>query len=341
MNSGYAVVRTTESIPVNQNTNHVLVTGGCGYIGSHTAKALKQKGYRVTILDWTRRDHTLKFCDDFVHADYDSETTYQYIKLNKPGAIVHCAGYISVGESVQNPSKYYINNVAKTARFLQQLITKSTPPAIVFSSSASVYGNPASVPITEDFPIQPMSPYGQTKAMTEQMLKSFSHAYGLPSICLRYFNACGADPYNYELGQELGAGHIIARLLEARLRNQTFTLNGTDFSTRDGTCIRDYIHVWDLSQAHVLSIEHLFEHKQTLQLNLGTNMGFSNKEVVDTVNRVVGPVEVEYGPRRAGDPDCLIADATHAKSVLGWQPQYSTLPVIVDTAWKWYNGQRI
>lgn len=326
---------------MKQSTNHVLVTGGCGYIGSHTAKALKRKGYRVTILDWTRREHTLKFCDDFVHADYDSKEAYKFIEANLPDAVVHCAGYLSVGESVEKPAIYYANNVAKTANFLEQLLTYSVLPHIVFSSSASVYGNPKSVPVNESANIQPMSPYGHTKAITEQMLQDFDRAYGLKSISLRYFNACGADPYDYELGQAAGAGHIIARLLEARLRNSTFTLNGIDFATSDGTCVRDYIHVWDLAQAHVLSIEHLFKHGQTLQLNLGTNMGFSNKEVIDTVDRVVGPVQIEYGPRRAGDPDCLIADATLAKKTLGWQPQYSTLPVIVDTAWKWYDGQRI
>ena len=326
---------------MKQNTKHVLVTGGCGYIGSHTAKLLKLKGYHVTILDWTRRDHTLKFCDEFVHADYNSENAYQFLKLNKPDAIVHCAGYISVGESVQDPSKYYINNVAKTAEFLKKLLALSTLPVVVFSSSASVYGNPKSVPITEDFTIQPMSPYGHTKAITEQMLMDFDRAYGLKSISLRYFNACGADPHDFELGQEPGAGHIIARLLEARLNNKEFTLNGTDFNTPDGTCIRDYVHVWDLASAHVLAIEHLLANQQTLQLNLGTNMGFSNKEVVDTVNRVIGDVKVNYGPRRNGDPDKLIADAGQARQLLNWQPQYSTLPMIVDTAWKWYNGKRI
>lgn len=326
---------------MKRSTKHVLVTGGCGYIGSHTAKLLKLKGYRVTILDWTQRDHTLKFCDDFVYADYDSEAAYKFIKANVPDAIVHCAGYLSVGESVDHPARYYANNVAKTANFLERLLTYPVLPVIVFSSSASVYGNPASVPVKEDSVIQPMSPYGHTKAITEQMLKDYDRAYGLKSICLRYFNACGADPVNYELGQQPGAGHIIARLLESKLKDQVFTLNGTDFNTRDGTCIRDYIHVWDLAQAHVLSIEHLLTHQTTMQLNLGTNIGFSNQDVVNAVRRVVGEVKIATGPRRAGDPDQLIADASLAKTVLGWQPQYSTLPVIVDSAWKWYNGQRI
>ena len=326
---------------MKKSINHVLVTGGCGYIGSHTAKALKQKGYRVTILDWSRRDHTLKFCDNFVYADYDSEAAYKFIKADLPDAVVHCAGYLSVGESVQHPARYYANNVAKTANFLERLLTYPRLPAVVFSSSASVYGNPDSVPVNETATIQPMSPYGHTKAITEQMLQDYDRAYGLKSVCLRYFNACGADPENYELGQAPGAGHIIARLLEAQLNNAEFTLNGTDFDTPDGTCIRDYVHVWDLATAHVLAIEHLLKGGSSLQLNLGTNMGFSNQQVVDTVNRVVGPTKVNTGPRRAGDPDRLIADATLAKKTLGWQPQYSTLPVIVDTAWKWYRDQRI
>lgn len=322
---------------MNQNIKHVLITGGCGYIGSHTAKAFKQKGYQVTILDWVERKHTLKFCDTFVHADYDSIESYEYIAKHSPDAIVHCAGHLLVGESVQDPIKYYTNNVAKTSNFLGFLVSCKKLPVLVFSSSASVYGNPATIPVNEFSAIQPMSPYGHTKAMTEQMLNDADHAYGLKSISLRYFNACGADPYDYELGQSPGAGHIIARLLDAKLSNQTFTLNGTDFNTPDGTCIRDYVHVWDLAVAHVLAVEHLFVNQQTLQLNLGTNIGFSNQNVINTVRRQVGEVNISIGPRRMGDPDQLIADASRARAILNWQPQYSTLPVIVNSAWKWYQ----
>lgn len=327
-----------ENTQVKQNTKHVVVTGGCGYIGSHIVKALHQQGgYTVTVIDWTKRDHTLKYADRFVHTDFDSDAAYTYLKLYPADAIVHCAGYLIVGESVQDPGSYYVNNVAKTANFLNKLRFSNQLPVVVFSSSAAVYGNPNKLPITEDSPIQPMSPYGHSKAMTEQMLTDLDRAYGLKSACLRYFNACGADPYAAELGQEPGATHIIARLLEARLKQATFTLNGTDFNTADGTCVRDYVHVWDLATAHIKAIEYLLEHQTSIKLNLGTNLGVSNREVIRHVNAIAGKVDIAEAGRRAGDPDILVADATLARKLLNWQPQYSTLPVIVDTAWEWYK----
>jgi UDP-glucose 4-epimerase len=250
---------------------------------------------------------------------------------------VHCAGYLVVSESVHVPGDYYINNVAKTANFLSKLTVLPKIPVVVFSSSAAVYGNPSQLPITETSPIQPMSPYGHSKAMTEQMLSDFDRAYGLKSACLRYFNACGADPYDAELGQEPGATHIIARLLDAQLTQQQFTIFGTDFNTPDGTCVRDYVHVWDLATAHILAIEYLLEHKTSVKLNLGTNLGVSNREVVGHVNAIAGTVNFDLAGRRSGDPDKLVADATLAGNLLNWQPQYSTLPMIVDTAWRWYQ----
>ena len=327
-----------ESTLVKQNTKHIVVTGGCGYIGSHIAKALhKQGGYHVTVIDWVRREHTLKHCDHFIEADFDSETTYDYLKLYPADAVVHCAGYLLVGESVTDPAAYYTNNVAKTANFLSKLVKLPNIPVVVFSSSAAVYGNPTTLPITESSPIQPMSPYGHSKAMTEQMLTYFDHAYGLKSACLRYFNACGADPYDAELGQAAGASHIIARLLDAQLNHQQFTLNGTDFNTPDGTCVRDYVHVWDLAIAHISAIEYLLKQQTSIKLNLGTNMGFSNRDIIKHVNAITGQVDMVEGARRAGDPDELVADASLAKTTLNWHPQYSTVPIIVDTAWQWYQ----
>lgn len=322
---------------MNQNTKRILITGGCGYIGSHIAKAFKRKGYNVAVVDWIKQEHTLKFCDHFLPADYGADITHMFVEQYAPDAIVHCAGYLLVGESVTDPAKYYTNNIAKTCNFLSKLIELPEKPVVVFSSSASVYGNPATIPVAETSTIQPLSPYGQTKAVTEQLLKDFDRAYGLRSISLRYFNACGADPYSYELGQAPGASHIIAKLLDAKLSNQPFVLNGNDFNTADGTCVRDYVHVWDLAVAHVLAVEHLLANQQTLQLNLGTNIGYSIKEVIDAVKTQVGNVDIQIGSRRAGDPATLIADATLAKNILGWQPQFSTLPVIVDSAWKWYQ----
>ena len=329
----------TGSILVNQSTKKVVITGGSGYIGSHTAKVLTNAGYHVISVDRVTRPHTLPYVDEFLAADYDSEAVYEMIYSEKPDAIVHCANYLLVGESVVNPGIYYNNNVAKTARFLDQIRMMPKKPVIVFSSSAAVYGNVDTVPINESALKQPINPYGWSKLMIEQMLTDFDHAYGLKSASLRYFNACGADPYDYALGQSAGASHIIARLLDAQIDNSSFILNGTDFNTPDGTCVRDYIHVWDLAVAHKLAIEHLLATQQSVQLNLGTNTGFSNNDVIRCVHELAGNVEIVVGPRRSGDPDTLIADATKAKELLGWQPQYSTLPIIVDTAWKWYQNR--
>lgn len=327
---------------MSQNTKTVVVTGGCGFIGSHIAKVLQYCGYKVTIIDKVRREHTLKYCDHFINDDFDSEESHNYFASTKVDAIVHCAGYIVVGDSVGNPSKYYENNVAKTITFLDKLIAynkflQRELPVVVFSSSAAVYGNPKTVPIKETAATKPMNPYGHSKLMIEQVLKDHSHAYGLKSISLRYFNACGADPYEHDLGQAPGATHIIPRLVDAYKNKTTFTINGSNFKTEDGTCVRDYIHVQDLATAHIKAIEYLLSGGKTQALNLGTNMGYSNDQVVDTFCRMIGEIEVEYGPRREGDPDVLVADATKAKEILNWQPQYSTMPVIIDSIREWYN----
>lgn len=328
---------------MNQSTKiRVLITGGCGYIGSHIAKALLLTGgYDITIVDRVKRDHTLKYCHQFIEADFDSDTVYKYLHEYEPHAIVHCAGSLLVGESVVDPGLYYDNNVAKTARFLNQIRQVKSMPVVVFSSSAAVYGTPQNLPIDESDQVQPINPYGHTKAMVEQMLTDFDSAYGLTFACLRYFNACGADPYEYELGQAPGATHIIARLMEAKLNNAPFTLYGTDFNTPDGTCIRDYVHVWDIANAHVKAIEYLLSHRTSVKLNLGSNFGHSNREVINRVVEVIGNIDIIEGPRRDGDPDELVARSTKANSILNWQPQYSTLPVIIDTAWKWYSRNNI
>jgi UDP-glucose 4-epimerase len=324
---------------VNQSIKHVVITGGCGYIGSHIAKAMQRHGgYRVTVIDRVSRRHTLKYCDQFLIADYDSDETYIRLCNDPPDAIVHCAGSLLVGESVVNPALYYDNNVAKTARFLDQVRQLPHLPVIVFSSSAAVYGNPASVPITELSTIQPINPYGHTKAIVEQMLADFDHAYGLKSVCLRYFNACGADN---DIGQEVGASHIIARLLDAKLANNTFTLNGTDFNTTDGTCVRDYIHVNDLATAHITAIDYLLEVGESNQFNLGTNEGISNQQIINQVLKTVGHIDIQTGPRRIGDPDILIADATKAWEVLAWEAEYSSLETIVTSAWDWYQHREL
>jgi len=318
----------------------IVVTGGCGYIGSHIARYLKQhlENCHIYIIDRERRDHTLKNVDGFLHADYVSKQSLLWLDELQPDVIVHCAGDISVGESVTDPAKYYDNNVAKTITFLNHVKDYEKKPLVLFSSSASVYGNPDHVPLVETDRVRPISPYGHTKDIIEQLLQNYNQAYGLPSVCFRYFNAAGAEPLNYDLGQELGAGHIIARLLESKINNQAFTLNGMDYATPDRTCIRDYIHVWDLADAHFRAIQWNTDGRAAI-FNLGTNQGISNQEIIDYVNLKHGPVRVLIGSRRPGDPDKLIADATLARTALAWKPKYSTIDQIVNSAYRWYTRE--
>jgi len=212
-------------------------------------------------------------------------------------------------------------------------------PVVMFSSSASVYGEPEQLPISEQSAIQPISPYGSTKAMTERILSDYARAYGLSSIVFRYFNAAGAMPGTYDLGQEPGATHIVARVLEASIAGRAFTVNGSDFDTEDGTCVRDYVHVWDIAQAHVRAAHYANREGSHLYrvFNLGTNAGISNKQIVDYVAEHYGLPHVNFGERRAGDPAALIADATQAREVLGWTPVNSSLSSIVDSAYRWYT----
>ena len=318
----------------------IVVTGGCGYIGSHISRYLKQqdKNYTVYVIDRERRDHTLKNVDGFLHTDIVSRQSLLWLDELQPDVIVHCAGDLSVRESVEDPAKYYDNNVSKTITLLNHVKDYKKKPLVLFSSSASVYGNPDHVPLVETDRVKPISPYGHTKDIIEQVLQNYNQAYGLPSVCFRYFNAAGAEPYNSDLGQAPGAGHIIARLLESRIRDEVFTLNGVDFNTPDRTCIRDYIHVWDLADAHHRAIQWNVN-QQFAVFNLGTNSGISNQEIIDYITLKYGPLKLKVGDRRSGDPDQLIANASLAQNVLKWNPNYSTINQIVDSAYKWYTRE--
>lgn len=318
----------------------VLVTGACGYIGSHVCKHLQTAGYRVIGVDRVERDHTLSYMNFLVHADYYSESVINLLKDEPIHAVIHCAGTSLVGPSVDDPAEYYTNNVAKTAMFLDVLRRLPNPPVFVFSSSASVYGSPDVDVITEDTPWNPVSPYGQTKAMIELMLTDMCKAYNMAAMSLRYFNACGADVDTGALGQAPGATHIIARLLESIRDRKQFTLYGNDYDTPDGSCIRDYVHVNDLAEAHVCAIQYLlsFEHNQHYMVNLGSGRGYSNVDVIAAVARHVGPVDLIQGARRAGDPDRLVASNDLAHAYLGWSPVHSDLETIITSAWRWYNN---
>jgi UDP-glucose 4-epimerase len=318
----------------------IVVTGGCGYIGSHIVRAFKQHypDCKMVVVDRVRRGHTLKDVDWFIMDDFANEGTLQGIVDMKPDLIVHCAGTSLVGPSVKNPAEYYENNVLKTIKLLNALKDMEKSPVVLFSSSASVYGE-ANVPAFESDLVNPISPYGKTKAMTEQILADYQSAYGIPSVCFRYFNAAGAMPGTSDLGQEPGATHIVARVLEAKINNTTFVLNGNEYPTADGTCVRDYIHVWDIAQAHIKAFELTLtdDTPQARVLNLGTNQGISNQQIIDYVTERYGMFDLEVGPIRAGDPAELIANADEAHDVLHWTPFFSNIESIIGSAYKWYT----
>jgi UDP-glucose 4-epimerase len=245
---------------------------------------------------------------------------------------------------MDDPGEYYDNNISKTIRLLNFVKDFTKKPLIMFSSSASVYGEPDCLPIKEYDDIRPISPYGNTKAMTETILRDYWGAYAVPSMCFRYFNAAGAMPDTADLGQEPDATHIVARVLEASIAGRAFTINGGDFDTPDGTCIRDYVHVWDIAQAHVRGVEYLYKWSDIPNVgasvfNLGTNQGVSNKEIVDYVVKKYGVPFINYGPKRWGDPAELVADASEAREKLKWIPKYSNIETIINTAYQWYKHQ--
>ena len=311
----------------------VVVTGAAGYIGGQVALQLKDAGHTVVGID--RRPlqkHQKGLLDSFVLADFDSDTAFKKLLNVRPDAIVHCAGTSLVGPSIKNPSEYYFNNVAKTLELIT-FITRAMPQTrFIFSSSAATYGEPVMVPCDEVDPTEPVSPYGESKLMIDMMLESYHRAYGLDYVSFRYFNACGADPRGRH-GQEPGATHIIARVLESIRDNQEFTLYGDNYPTPDGTCIRDYVHVDDIARAHVLALD------QTIPAgiyNLGSNMGTSNREIIAAAERITNKtLTVTVGEQRVGDPPMLTASADKFNAVAGaWQSH--SLDDMIQHAWAWY-----
>jgi UDP-glucose-4-epimerase GalE len=323
----------------------VVVTGGCGYIGSHVARAFKQNGDNVIIIDRVMREHTLKDCDGYYIGDFAGTEGLATIHTLEPDIVVHCAGTSLVGPSMSNPSEYYDNNIAKTIKMLNVIKSMSKPAVVMFSSSASVYGEPVyDHALSEDDQIHPISPYGNTKAITETILRDYYNAYNLHSMCFRYFNAAGAEPTTFDLGQEPNATHIIARALEAKINNTAFTMNGWDFNTEDGTAVRDYIHVWDIARAHVLGASYLLDdypQHGAYIYNLGTKKGTSNLQIINYITAKYGALDVVNGPRRAGDPAKLYADSSKANRDLNWTPLFSDLETIIDSAYKWYTKNGI
>jgi UDP-glucose 4-epimerase len=314
----------------------VVVTGAAGYIGGQTLLNLVDQGHEVLGIDnRIPPKHLLKIPGVWWHTgDYATELAFAGIHQFQPDAIIHCAGTSLVGPSVTDPATYYENNFVKTKKLLDFLIVNGmTSTRIIFSSSAATYGEPVMTPCQEIDPAEPISPYGQSKLMIEWMLSSYGQAYGIDSVAFRYFNACGADS-RARHGQEPGATHIIARVLESVRDGTICTLYGTDYPTPDGTCIRDYIHVEDLADAHIRAMDRAIP---AGVYNLGTNTGHSNLEVITTAATVTKiAITHKNGPRRAGDPAMLTADAGKFMAAGNWQPQWG-LEDIISHAWAWYN----
>ena len=313
----------------------VVVTGVSGYIGGQTALLLKDAGERVVGIDRRALPPHLKgVCDRFVQEDFSSKHALSVIVQERPDAIVHCAGTSLVGPSVLDPAVYYENNVVNTFALLE-IVRRAMPRTkFVYSSSAATYGEPVMLPIHEVDPAEPVSPYGQSKLMVDMMLESYHRAYGINYVSFRYFNACGADPKGRH-GQEPGATHIIARVLEAIRDDAEFTLNGVDFPTTDGSCIRDYIHVDDIARAHSLAIYH---DVPAGVYNLGSNNGVSNRQIIAAAERITGKkVKVVMGAARPGDPPQLTASAAKfGMAAGGWGCHY-TLDDMIQHAWNWYS----
>jgi UDP-arabinose 4-epimerase len=318
----------------------VLVTGGAGYIGSHTCKALRAAGYTPVTFDNLVYGHAeavrwgvLERGDIGDRARLDA-----VISDHAPTAIVHFAAYAYVGESVTDPGKYYRNNVAGTLTLLEAARDHGIG-RFIFSSTCATYGVPSEIPIVETTPQAPINPYGASKLMIERVLADFGVAHDLRWIALRYFNAAGADPGN-ETGEcHDPETHLIPLALDAASgRRPALTIFGKDYDTADGTCVRDYIHVSDLADAHVLALAALERGVASQPLNLGNGNGFSVLDVVRTVEAITGlKVPHDFGPRRAGDPPALISNARRARETLGWQPRYADLDAIVRTAWAWHQ----
>lgn len=317
---------------------HILVVGGAGYIGSHMVKMLCRKGIDVTTLDNLSSGHRDAVTGGaFVHGDLaDFQVLTSLFSREKFDGVMHFASHIQVGESVTDPAKYYHNNVTCTMNLLDVMCAHHVK-CFIFSSTAAIFGEPEKIPIDEKHPKNPINPYGRTKLMVEQILADYDRAYGLRSVALRYFNAAGADPGGSIGERHHPETHLIPLILQAATgRRPDITVFGRDYDTPDGTCIRDYIHVEDLCQAHLLALERLLDGASSNVYNLGNGSGFSVQQVIDAAVRISGrSIVVVDGERRAGDPARLIADSTKALEELGWQPAYADLEAIIKHAWQW------
>jgi UDP-glucose 4-epimerase len=319
----------------------VLVTGGAGYIGSHTALALMERNEDVVILDNLQKGHRRAVKDaKFYQGDIkDNEILDKVFNENEIDAVIHFAAESLVGESVENPLKYYRNNVGGTMNLLAGMKRHSVS-RIVFSSTAAAYGEPESTPILETDKTNPTNPYGETKLAIEKMMKWFDQAYGIRYIALRYFNAAGAH-MSGEIGEDhQPETHLIPIVLSVALgKRESIGIFGDDYPTPDGTCIRDYIHVTDLADAHLLALDRLRAGGESAVYNLGSGTGFSVKEIIEVAREVTGhAIPQVIAPRRAGDPAVLIASSEKIKKELGWNPRYDDIRTIISSAWEWHKN---
>lgn len=318
----------------------ILICGGAGYIGSHINKMLNQKGYETVIYDNLVYGHkeAVKWGELIVGDLADQQALNDLFDKNEFDAVFHFAAFAYVGESVDNPEKYYYNNVVNTLNLLHAMKEHGVNK-IIFSSTCATYGEPESVPITEDMPQKPINPYGATKLMVERIFKDYSKAYGLQFVVLRYFNAAGADP-DGEIGESHDPEtHIIPLVLDAASGvRENVKVFGTDYETPDGSCVRDYIHVTDLASAHLLALKYLENGGKPDFFNLGNEKGTSVLEVVESARRVTGKeFNATLTDRRPGDPAKLVGSSKKAKEILGWKPQYVDIDTIVSHAWKWHE----
>lgn len=319
----------------------IMVVGGAGYIGSHMCKLLRQASEPYFVFDNLEQGHISALQGaPFVQGDLRNPGDIRKaIAAHRPDVVMHFAAYISVGESVREPGKYWLNNTEGVRLLLEEMraadITK-----FVFSSTAAIFGEPHYVPIDEAHPKNPTSPYGDTKLAVERMLASYDRAHGMKSVVLRYFNAAGADPEGVLGEDHHPEEHLIpVALLAALGQRPALKIFGTDYDTPDGTCVRDYIHILDLADAHLLAVRHLRDGGESRQYNLGNGQGFSVRQVIDTVEQVIGkPVPKEEAERRPGDPATLVASSEKIRTDWGWQPKYPDLKTIVKHAWDWKQG---
>ncbi len=315
----------------------ILVTGGAGYIGSVTVELLRQRGHEVVVVDNLEYGHRKAVdasCPFYEGNAGDEELITRIVAEHNIDACVHFAAYAYVGESVLDPAKYFENNTIQTSRLLNALNLAGVK-RFIFSSTCATYGDPVRIPIDETHPQKPVNPYGWTKFMTERILESYDIAYGFKFVALRYFNAAGAtEKYGEHHDPET---HLIPNVLNAAEGTLPFvSIFGNDYETPDGTCVRDYIHIADLGDAHIRALDYLANGGASTQINLGNGVGFSVLEVIEAARKVTGnDIEARIESRRAGDPSHLIADARKALDVLGWKPQYTSIESIIQTAWDW------